>query len=125
MAALTTGQLTITASGSTRQIGAKVGVFRLRFACTGQTYPTSGIPMPTTPASWGFKSRLDYVELLDRGIGRQKKFEADIDYPIMRIKLYNASVTGVTVTKKKNLQATTTEVVATGTLDFYVRAKGF
>jgi hypothetical protein len=48
-----------------------------------------------------------------------------MDHSIKKIKLFNTSVTGVTAATKKLLQATTTQVVATGQLDFYVKAIGF
>lgn len=63
MAVLTTGSITVTVSGTSRQMHMKEHVVNMSIV-SGE-YPSSGIPLPTNKEAFDYQHRLDYLALLD------------------------------------------------------------
>ena len=124
MAALTSGDWTIAEIANTRKIlngGERVGRFSMTLATVG-TYPSGGIPVPTTPSTWNFKTEVRYLDMYDTAQANTliPKYSATGNV----IRLYQQQ--GLSSGTVGNLieLATTASAGTGGTMILYVEAHG-
>lgn len=66
MAAIASTDLTLTIQTRVTDRKSKRNVVKVVFGDGALTYPSGGIPIPTTPTSWGLRRNLDYIMLMDQ-----------------------------------------------------------
>ena len=69
MAAIASTDLTLTVEAVARPVHKKPPVVKIAFGDGALTYPSGGVPLPTTPSSWGLKRNLQNIVIIDQDDG--------------------------------------------------------
>jgi hypothetical protein len=138
MAALTSGDWTLaeisyTATGGTGghfdhhilSNGKRVKRFTMTLATVG-TYPSGGVPIPTTVANWGMKRQLDHINIYDSAQANGNVVKYSATGNVIRLFQDNATTSdGATAQSALIEMATTATAGSGGTMIIYVEATGF
>ena len=65
MAALASTDVTLTVTEVANFVRRIPPLVKIAFGDGALTYPSGGVPLPTTPASWGLRGVLNYIVLVD------------------------------------------------------------
>lgn len=117
--AMTTGSLTITLSGESRGIGYKERIAKCVYA-TG-LYAASGIPLPLTPSSWGFKTKLDRIELYGLA-SRATVMNLKMDQRLQRMRVFKPILCSLQGFSQQEVAAASG---VSGARAFMVKVRGF
>lgn len=71
MAAIASTDVTLTVESGTTVIQRKErrAIVKIQFGDGALTYPSGGVPLPTTPTSWGMKRNVRYIRVVDQDDG--------------------------------------------------------
>lgn len=129
MAALTSSDWTLAlVSGDPRNPSIDNGIRKARYTmtlATVGTYPTNGIPVPSTPSTWGMKQSFRYLTIEDSS-QNGNVYKYSVSGNAIRIYQNPASTSDTAVAQAALAEMATTATAGSGgTTILYVTAVGY